>query len=474
MSRQATTASSLLPLPESGADHPDGRDSPVFAESNDGVIFPIDFIAELGSTKDLIETLTVVSKWLLTIVRSDRSSIALPQDDDTLKLYMVGGNDAVPSDTVLPVNGSFVGQVFSGGVASVVTYAERGDLVDCAALSAGGLLEGMVAPLTSGDHCFGTINVGSSAANRYGAGDIRTLQALANLCASHIRIHHQMQLVERSNEETTELNAILERRVHERTRQLTELNEDLKQSNESLKKFSYLASHDLQEPLRKIQTFARILEQDVGEQLSCDAQADIDGIMRSAKNMSRLIADLLAYSRFTNKLPKLSEVELKPLVQSTLADLSLRIEEAQAEVLIEDLPTVIGDPVLLKPLFQNLVGNAIKYRSVDRQPQVRIYAKHVPTAEMVDLVIEDNGIGIDSKYTEYVFEPFKRLGPRSETQGSGVGLAICKMLAEHHGWQISCDSVTGVGTRFLVSVPSDDVMVAEVPLRQAAVGDETP
>jgi signal transduction histidine kinase len=205
--------------------------------------------------------------------------------------------------------------------------------------------------------------------------------------------------------------------------------QDLQRSNSELEQFAYVASHDLQEPLRKVASFCQLLEQRYAGQLDERADEYIHYAVDGAKRMQELINDLLAFSRVGRTERPTVAVDLNAVVRSALATLDARIEESRATIDVGELPVVQGEPVLLGLVFQNLVGNALKFRG-DDPPHVRIEAR--PDGEFWELAVADNGIGIDSEYAERIFVIFQRLHSRASYEGTGIGLAMVRKIVEHH------------------------------------------
>jgi len=231
-------------------------------------------------------------------------------------------------------------------------------------------------------------------------------------------------------------------------RVVTEQNRLLEVANESLNQFAYVASHDLQEPLRKIQLFSDFLEEDLGDALGGDSKQHLDIIVNASQRMSALIEDLLEYSRTSSVDPDMGEVDLTALVNSTLSDLEHVIKDSNATVQVSKLPNVVGNEPLLRQLFTNLISNAIKYRNVTQSPVVQVFGNDEQGQQQV--VVADNGIGFDSQYAKKIFEPFKRLHTTEQYKGTGLGLAICATVCEKHGWGISaCDNEYG-GSSFIM------------------------
>jgi signal transduction histidine kinase len=232
------------------------------------------------------------------------------------------------------------------------------------------------------------------------------------------------------------------RRAEEEVRAQAEMlvaqSDDLRRSNEELEQFAYVASHDLQEPLRKVASFCQMLQRRYEGQLDERADQYIEFAVDGAKRMQQLINDLLAFSRVGRTTERLVPVDTALAAQHALDALGAATEETEAEVEIGPLPTVPGDDALLTQVFQNLIGNAIKFRAPDRPAKVAITA--VREDEFWHFRCEDNGIGIDAQYADRIFVIFQRLHAKDDYTGTGIGLSLCKKIVEYHGGRIWLDT----------------------------------
>ncbi len=227
----------------------------------------------------------------------------------------------------------------------------------------------------------------------------------------------------------------------------------LEATNRELEEFAYIVSHDLQEPLRTLSFFSDSLQADLADSLSGDARRDLQFIADAAQRMQQLVRDLLTLSRAGRAEMKRDPVPLRECVQAALDALSTRIRETGAQVDVSDLPTIQGDRTLLTQLFQNLVGNALKFVGPDDLPHVRVVATRRDGAWVVG--VQDNGIGIQPEYAKKIFAPFQRLHASSEYEGTGIGLAICRKVVQRHGGTIWVESQLGHGAHFKFELPAD-------------------
>jgi PAS domain S-box-containing protein len=257
------------------------------------------------------------------------------------------------------------------------------------------------------------------------------------------------------------LRDITERK--EATQAMAATNAELEQRNQTLREFAYIASHDLQEPLRKISAFADLMREDYQEAVDETGEYYLERMQDAAGRMSTLINDLLAYSRVTTQTEPFESVDLNKVLDDVCSDLEIRIREVNGRVEAESLPTIEADPTQMRQLLQNLIGNALKFHRDDAPPVVKVSASLERTESsfeggapplMCRLVVSDNGIGIEEKYADRIFTPFKRLYGRSQYEGTGMGLAICQRIAQRHGGRIELTSTPGPGSTFTVTLPA--------------------
>jgi PAS domain S-box-containing protein len=234
----------------------------------------------------------------------------------------------------------------------------------------------------------------------------------------------------------------------------------LAQNNRELQDFAFVASHDLQEPLRKITAFGDRLQTATTGILDAESREYLDRMQKAAQRMQTLIKDLLDFSRVATHAQPFVSTELKSIAAEVVSDLETRIEQSRGTVIVGELPSIEADPVQMRQLLQNLIANALKFHRSDVPPVVRVTAviSNDSTAEPSDaktcqVSIEDNGIGFDMKYIDRIFTPFQRLHGRHEFEGSGMGLAICRKIAERHNGSITAASIPGRGSTFIITLP---------------------
>jgi PAS domain S-box-containing protein len=231
---------------------------------------------------------------------------------------------------------------------------------------------------------------------------------------------------------------------------LNSKNIDLERSNKELEQFAYVASHDLQEPLRMVSSYMQLLESRYKDKLDQDAKEFIGYAVDGALRMQRLIQDLLAFSRVGTRGKPFAPVDTNAVLDEALLNLTLALEEADAKIDQGELPTVFADKDQLVQLFQNLIANAVKFRG-DKRPVIAISVQNLDG--FAQFAVRDNGIGFDPKHTDRIFILFQRLNPREEYEGTGIGLAICKKIVERHGGQIWAESEVGKGSTFYFTLP---------------------
>jgi PAS domain S-box-containing protein len=260
---------------------------------------------------------------------------------------------------------------------------------------------------------------------------------------------------------------------------LKEYSQKLKKSNEELEQFAYVASHDLQEPLRKVTTFGDRLKTKYSESLGDVGRDYLERMQGAATRMQTLINDLLTFSRVMTKAQPFAPVDLAEVTREVVSDLEVRIEQAGARIEVDKLEVIDADPLQMRQLLQNLIGNSLKFIKKDEPPVIKVSGifvngtgknrgNHSSVRDSYEITVEDNGIGFDEKYTDRIFGVFQRLHGRSDYEGTGIGLSICKKIVARHNGSINAQSTPGKGTRFIVVLP---VKQTEGITNQKAAGE---
>ena len=281
------------------------------------------------------------------------------------------------------------------------------------------------------------------------------------------------------------LNTSLDQQVAERTWELSESNAKLKveiaertraeealalrageltRSNQELEQFGNVVSHELQEPLRKIQGLSELLKTKSQDALTEQGLDILERLQTTSGRMRTLVKDVLAYSMVETEGQTFAQVGLTELVSAVVSDLEVSIQQSQGRVITENLPSIYADPRQMRQLFQNLISNGLKFHAPGESPQVRVYSRFLdnrsnsvvsssPGAEICELVVEDDGIGFDEKYEDSIFDLFRRLHGRGVYEGQGIGLATCRKIVERHNGSIDAQSHPGQGAKFVVMLP---------------------
>lgn len=236
----------------------------------------------------------------------------------------------------------------------------------------------------------------------------------------------------------------------QQSKDLQELSAELARSKAELQSFAYIVSHDLREPLRSISGFSRLLQRKLGATLEPEAQQYLEFINDGTRRLQELIDGLADYARASAAIEQPRPVVLDQVVAKVLTQLAVVIHDSGAQVDADALPQVEGDPLRLTQLFRNLIANALKFRS-DAPPRIRVYVEDA--GEQWRLAVADNGIGIDPKHAQRVFEVFQRLHAREEYPGTGIGLALCRKIVESHGGRIWMESQAGKGATVFFTLP---------------------
>ncbi len=313
----------------------------------------------------------------------------------------------------------------------------------------------IIAPLTLDGKTIGALTfVATESRLHYTPADLEVAKALANRAA--LAVYNatlygdaKRELKERRllQADLQKLNEELESRVIERTKELG-------RSNQELQDFAYVASHDLQEPLRKIQAFGDLLENEYSDTLGQSGQEYLERMRSAAARMSTLIQDLLAFSRVTTKAKPNELVDLNTIAKDVVSDLEERIHTTDGVINISQLPSVYADTTHMLQLFQNLIGNALKFHREGIPPRINVYSKPVQANDIMHTIyFEDNGIGFEEKYLDRIFSVFQRLHGKEEYEGTGIGLAVCRKIAERYNGTITAKSTINKGSVFSFSIP---------------------
>jgi chemotaxis methyl-accepting protein methylase/signal transduction histidine kinase len=312
-------------------------------------------------------------------------------------------------------------------------------------------------PLMVQDRLIGTLSFGTKTRTCFSREDLALMKTVADQVAIAMERRRLMGELRKSRDE-------MEIRVQERTAELEKMNEEqkiyttmLEQSNRDLEDFAHVASHDLQEPLRKIHTFGDLLTEMHRESLDEEGRDYLKRMQRAAGRMQALVLDLLRYARVNSKAEPFTRFNLRGAVEEAIADLGVLREEMEGRIEVGELPDLEADQVQMRQLFQNLIGNALKYRSA-RNPVIRVHSNSSSSGPLWEIHVEDNGIGFDESYLSNIFKPFQRLhGKDSPYEGTGMGLAICRRIVERHRGSITARSTPGKGSTFIVKLPKRQV-----------------
>ncbi len=275
----------------------------------------------------------------------------------------------------------------------------------------------------------------------------------------------KLSAINRSLQKEIEERKLTEQKIKKLNYQLIENNEQLKTTIEELDRFAYVASHDLQEPLRKILIFSDKLLRDAGQSIPPDYEGYIQKIVKSSERMHTLINDLLKFSRYTKDDYGFERTDLNAILKEVLSDVEVEMQKKQAKITVDNLPVIWAIPSQMRQVFQNLISNSLKFHRQDCCPEINIYGKKVSGSEIFGLnrrlpndtyyriFFKDNGIGFDPKYANDIFVVFKRLHSYHDFEGTGIGLSICKKILEKHNGFITAEGKPNEGSTFILTLP---------------------
>ncbi len=234
--------------------------------------------------------------------------------------------------------------------------------------------------------------------------------------------------------------------------------------NAELQEFAFIAAHDLQEPLRKMQTFCDMAKRRCAPVLDSTGQEYLDRVINSASRMRQLLRDLLEFSRVAMRPNPPQKIDLVEVVREAADVFEASVQEAGCQIEIENIPSIEADETQMLRLFQNLIGNALKFRGAGT-PRIEVYGK-LYRQGICEIFVKDNGIGFDPQFAELIFKPFQRLHGRGEYDGTGMGLAICRKIVERHGGSIRAESEPGKGSTFIIRLPAKQTTLETIIARQ--------
>lgn len=382
------------------------------------------------------------------LLKSDTSAILL-LDEATQTLSIKGSyglSEKVVKGTRDQLGESIAGRVVQSGQSIVANDLPNDARFVNPSANAEGLLACASVPLVAANRIIGTLDVHSKS-ERYAfyETDINLLHMLASQAAISIQ------------------NAQLYKQAQQEIAERKQVQDALRESEQKYRQFAYIASHDLQEPLRKIQTFSDRLQTRYGDSLDSRGQEYLSRMRDAARRLQTLIQDLLTLSRVTTKAQPFIPVDLAAIVAQVVSDLEAQIERVGGHVVIGDLPTIEADPTQMRQLFQNLIGNGLKFSRPDVPPVVEVRSRQgrIPTDQFPEasyspvcrMTVKDNGIGFEEKHAEQIFQPFQRLHGRNKYEGTGIGLATCRKIVERHGGTIIAKSRPDRGSTFVVILP---------------------
>jgi signal transduction histidine kinase len=309
-----------------------------------------------------------------------------------------------------------------------------------------GIASSISLPLIVEGHVIGALGIYASEPDAFDEGESSLLSNLAENLSYGIA---SIRLAEKRRRADEELRGYASR---------------LELVNAELQEFAFVASHDLQEPLRKIQTFCDMAQKRCAPVLDSTGKDYLDRVVNSASRMRQLLSDLLDFSRVATRPEPLKKIDLVKIVLEAADVFEVSVKETGCQIEVENIPAIEADESQMSRLFQNLIGNALKFRGGET-PSIKVYGK-LDKKRICEIFVKDNGIGFDPKFAELIFKPFQRLHGRSEYDGTGMGLSICRKIVERHGGSIRAESEPGKGSTFIIRLPVKQDRLETIIARQ--------
>jgi PAS domain S-box-containing protein len=402
-----------------------------------------EIVARLGriisSSLEIDKVYELFAREVNKAISFDRIGINVFPETNAYAIAYVAGKDVLdrrPGDPV-PLAGSLTEEVVRTRSTVLMQGSDIDELVShiprLLPLFQAGLRSFMAVPLVSKDQIVGVLHLQSAKPQAYTEAEVNLAESIGAQIAGAI--------------DNAQLYAEHKRAEEALARQAQEL----ARSNAELEQFAYVASHDLQEPLRKIQAFGDRLKATCNDALDERGRDYLQRMQNAAKRLRTLINDLLTFSRVTTRGEPFAPVNLVEVARDVVSDLEMRIERTGGRVEVGELPTIEADPTQKRQLLQNLIDNGLKFHRPEEPPVVKVNGKLL--GDRCQITVQDNGIGFEEKYLDRIFTIFQRLHGRSEYEGTGVGLAVCRKIAERHGGNITAQSAPGHGTTFIITLP---------------------
>lgn len=402
----------------------------------------LEIVQGLNATYDLNELFSLIHRAVGRVLYAENFLIALYNPETGFLHFEFFVDKYDPAPPPRPLGKGLTGYVLNNDLPSLLSREEQQRMVEKELVEVVGTFAAswLGVPLRTPDGAIGVLVVQHyEGTHAYAEGDVEFLTSVAGQVAVAIERRRAEVALRRSEAELKKFAAKLEA------------------SNRELQDFASVASHDLQEPLRKIQAFGDRLKTKHGDALGEGGCDYLERMQNAASRMQTLINDLLTFSRVTTKAQPFVTVDLAEVAAGVVSDLEARVERSGGRVEMGEMLTLDADPLQMRQLLQNLIGNALKFHKPDEPPLVKVWCERVVEHSADDLCrinVADNGIGFDEKYLDRIFTVFQRLHGRHAYEGTGVGLAVCRRIAERHGGSITATSEPGRGSTFIVTLPA--------------------